>query len=269
MMDGVFVRYALPSGSGVGVIEDKTIKALAHDSMNDCIVDGFSTSNVKYSIPLQGTRLLHPVVPSKIICLGLNYPGHVKEMGSMKTIKPMIFFKPPSALIGHEAQVILPHDSLSREVNNEVEFAVVIGDTARNVKADDALEHVAGYTIMQDITARDVQAAAKKRGEQWEVAKAFDTFAPLGPWIVPRAMIDDPHSLRISLRVNGELRQDSNTSRMIYKLPEVIEYLSSVMTLFPGDVISTGTPSGVGLIGKGDVLEAEIEGIGILRNTVN
>ncbi|MBM3309009.1 MAG: fumarylacetoacetate hydrolase family protein, partial [Candidatus Altiarchaeales archaeon] len=150
----------------------------------------------------------------------------------------------------------------------EVELAVIIGRQARNVPKEKAYDFVLGYTICQDITARDIQLQLRQKNEQWDIAKAFDTFAPLGPWVATTSGIKNPHSLRISLKVNGKFRQDSNTKYMIFKIPEVIEYLSSVMTLLPGDVISTGTPKGVDLIKEGDLLQAEIEKIGVLENKV-
>jgi len=252
---------------GVGRVAGDFIEATAARSMGEYIGGGFS-ADVKFRAKLSKSHLLPPTTPSKIICLGWNYLDHIEELGASKPEKPMIFFKPPSALVGHGADVVLPDPALTGEVNNEVELAVVVGKTAKNVVASQAMEYVGGYTIIQDITARDIQRVCMDRSDQWEIAKSFDTFAPLGPWIVPAGEIPDPHVLGIKLTVNGKVRQDSNTSNMLFKVPEIVEYLSSVMTLLPGDVVATGTPAGVYLIKSGDVLEAEIEGIGVLRNTV-
>jgi len=263
-----FVRFACEGVSGVGRIKGELIEALPFDSMRECIKAGFKSEEVKFTVELSKARFLPPVIPSKIICLGWNYAEHVEELKNKIPNEPMIFYKPSSALVGHEAEIVLPPKKLSKEVNNEVELAVVVGKSARNVKAADAFKCVGGYTIMQDITARDVQRRLRAENMQWEVAKSFDTFAPLGPWIIPKKFIKNPQALDISLRVNGKVRQDSNTKHMIFKVPKIIEYLSSVMTLQPGDVISTGTPKGVDLIKAGDELEAEIQGIGVLKNTV-
>ncbi|MBP1911517.1 fumarylacetoacetate hydrolase family protein [Thermococcus stetteri] len=197
--------------------------------------------------------------PSKIIALAKNYAEHAKEMESDVPEKPVFFLKPPSALIGPGDPIILPR--MSRRVDHEVELAVIIGKRAKRVPAEKAMDHVMGYTIMLDITARDLQAEARKKGLPWTIAKGFDTFAPVGPRIVDRRelKIDD---LEIGLKVNGELRQLGRTSQMVFKVPELIEYISSVMTLEPGDIIATGTPAGVGPLRHGDHVEAWIEGIG-------
>ena len=200
--------------------------------------------------------------PSKIICLGKNYAAHAREMKSEVPREPIIFLKPPSSLIGPNDKVILP--PMSREVHHEVELAVIIGKNGKNIPQDEAMEHVLGYTILLDITARDIQSAARERGLPWTVSKGFDTFAPVGPRIVAAVDID-PHNVEIGLKVNGEIRQRSNTSNMLFKIPQLIEYISSIMTLESGDIIATGTPEGVGKIEHGDVIEAWIEGIGILK----
>lgn len=197
--------------------------------------------------------------PSKIVALAKNYAEHAKEMESDVPEKPVFFLKPPSALIGPGDPIILPR--MSRRVDHEVELAVIIGKRAKRVPAEKAMDYVLGYTIMLDITARDLQWEAKKRGLPWTIAKGFDTFAPVGPRVVDRRelKIDD---LEIGLKVNSELRQLGRTSQMVFKVPELIEYISSVMTLEPGDIIATGTPAGVGPLRHGDHVEAWIEGIG-------
>lgn len=262
-----YVRFAHDGGVCAGRLAGDVVEALPYPSVRECIEAGFG-GEVKYTMPFARARLLAPLIPGKIICLGWNYLDHIKELENKVPKEPMIFFKPPGSVVGPGEDVILPDPALSREVNNEVELAVVVGATAKNVPAEKAFDYVGGYTIIQDITARDIQRRLRKAGMQWEIAKSFDTFAPLGPWIVPAKDIHDPHSLRISLRVNGKIRQDGNTRDMVFKVPQIIEYLSRVMTLHPGDVIATGTPAGVDLIKPGDTLSAEIEGIGVLENTV-
>ncbi|WP_456396526.1 fumarylacetoacetate hydrolase family protein, partial [Thermococcus sp.] len=176
--------------------------------------------------------------PSKIVCLGRNYAEHAKELGHDVPKEPVIFLKPPSSLIGPNEAIILPRKS--REVHHEVELAVIIGKRGRRIPREKALDYILGYTIMLDITARDLQAEAREKGLPWTIAKGFDTFAPVGPRVVDRRElnIDD---LEIGLRVNGQLRQLGRTSEMVFKVPELIEYISSVMTLEPGDIIATGT----------------------------
>lgn len=217
-------------------------------------------------IPLSKVKLLAPVAPSKIVCLGWNYLEHAREMKHELPDKPRVFLKPPSAVIGPGDKIVLPKQS--RNVHHEIELAIVVGRRAKTVKKKDALKYIKGYTVMQDITARDLQWQAKEQGAPWSIAKGFDTFAPLGPLIVPKKYVKDPHNLDLELRVNDKVRQESNTRFMYFKVPEVIEYVSGIMTLEPDDVIATGTPEGVGPIKSGDKLEAEIEKIGVLRNTV-
>jgi len=197
--------------------------------------------------------------PSKIVALAKNYAEHAKEMESDVPERPVFFLKPPSALIGPGEPIVLPR--MSRRVDHEVELAVIIGKRARRVPAEKAMDYVMGYTILLDITARDLQAEARKKGLPWTVAKGFDTFAPVGPRVVDRRElnIDD---LEIGLKVNGQVRQLGRTSEMVFKVPELIEYISSIMTLEPGDIIATGTPAGIGPLRHGDKIEAWIEGIG-------
>jgi len=214
-------------------------------------------------LPFNGESMR--VYPSKIVCLGRNYAGHAVEMRSEVPESPIIFLKPPSALIGPGEEIVIPEKS--REVHHEVELAFLISKKAKNVKVERAMEHVLGYTILLDITARDLQREAKKKGLPWSVAKGFDTFAPIGPRIESPDSIE-PDALEIGLKVNGEVRQRGNTRDMIFKIPEIISYISSIMTLEPGDIIATGTPEGVGKIEPGDVVEAWIEGIGTLRERV-
>jgi len=219
-----------------------------------------------------GVKLLAPIPdPPKIICLGLNYRDHAIESGATIPKEPILFSKYATALIGHEEAIVLP--PVSREVDYEAELVIVVGKRGRNIRSSEAMSHVAGYTIGHDVSARDWQL--KKEGKQWMVGKTFDTFAPTGPVIVTSDEMSDPHHLPIRLRLNGQTMQDSNTGQMIFDVPSVLAYLSQVFTLEPGDLIFTGTPPGVGFARKppvflkaGDVVEVEIEGIGVLRNPV-
>lgn len=220
--------------------------------------------------PLEGVALNAPVTkPGKILAVGLNYAAHAAEQKKEAPSSPLIFSKCVTALIGPEDSIILPR--ITEKPDYEAELAVVIGREAKDVKARDAYDYVAGYTIMNDVTARDLQRSES----QWARAKGLDTFAPCGPWLVTTEEIPDPHTLDIRLLMNGEVRQDSNTSDLIFKVPQLIEFISQDLTLRPGDIISTGTPSGVGVhrnppafLREGDVIEIFIERIGTLRSGV-
>jgi 2-keto-4-pentenoate hydratase/2-oxohepta-3-ene-1,7-dioic acid hydratase in catechol pathway len=212
-------------------------------------------------VPLtDAVRLLAPVIPrSKIVAVGRNYAAHAAEMGNEVPVSPVLFFKPNTSVIGPDDLIVLP--SWSDEVHHEAELAVVIGKVTRNVSPEQALERVFGFTAANDVTARDVQRAEP----QWARAKGFDTSCPIGPWIVTDLDTDD---LGIRARVNGETRQDARTSALIFDIPFLVSYISEAFTLLPGDVILTGTPAGVGPIVDRDVVEVEIEDIGVLRNPV-
>ncbi len=197
--------------------------------------------------------------PTKIIAAGLNYKDHAAEIGMPLPEEPLIFFKPPSSVIGNNETIVLP--SSSSHVEFEGELAVVIGKKAKDISADEASDYIAGYTCANDITARDLQ----KKDGQWSRAKGFDTFTPLGPDIVSGI---DPTNLNITLKQNGEIKQQSNTKQMVFNVFEVVSFISKIMTLLPGDIILTGTPPGVAPIHNGDTLQVEIEGIGILTNSV-
>lgn len=218
-----------------------------------------SMDNVSYNIDTLDT--LPPVIPSKIVCIGLNYRDHAKELHMDIPEEPLLFMKPGSAIIGHKEQIVYP--SISQRVDYEAELAVVIGEQCRNVHAENAENFILGYTCFNDVTARDLQ----QKDGQWTRAKSFDTFAPIGPFIV-EASDFDPGDAGIYCRINGLTRQDSRTSNLIFEVSFLIEFISSVMTLEKGDVIATGTPPGVGFLDKGDVVEVEIEGVGILENEV-
>lgn len=208
---------------------------------------------------LAEVRLLAPVVPSKIVAIGLIYRDHAREMGTEVPEEPLIFLKAPSALNDPGGDVVYP--PASRRVDYEAELAVVIGKKAKNVAARDARSVILGYTCINDVTARDLQA----RDVQYARAKGFDTFAPLGPWIETDL---DPSALQVRCFLNGQVKQDSNTREMAASVFRLVEHVSGVMTLFPGDVIATGTPPGVGPVAAGDVMTVEIEGIGSLTNRV-
>jgi 2-keto-4-pentenoate hydratase/2-oxohepta-3-ene-1,7-dioic acid hydratase in catechol pathway len=222
--------------------------------------------------PAASAKLLAPVLdPRKIVCLGLNYRDHAAESGAPLPKEPILFSKYATALIGPGANIVLP--PVSKEVDYEAELVIVVGKCGRSLSADAAPAYVAGYTVGHDVSARDWQL--RKDGKQWMVGKTFDTFAPTGPLLVTPEEVPNPHQLRIRLRLNGRTMQDSNTSQMIFGVGAMLAYLSQVFTLEPGDLIFTGTPPGVGFVRKppvflqpGDVVEVEIEGLGVLRNPV-
>ena len=221
-------------------------------------------------IAMEKVRLLAPVPnPPRIFGIGVNYAEHAAESGTRMRDVPTVFLVLSSAVVGPGAEVVLPPNSAA--VDYEAELAVVIGKAGHRIAANEWEEHVFGYTIMNDVSARDVQRATS----QWSLAKSFPTFAPMGPWVVTKDEIADPHRLGISLTIGGERLQDANTSQMIYKIPALIEYLSGIVPLEVGDVISTGTPAGVGMgrtpqrwLKAGDEMIIAIEGIGELRNPV-
>jgi 2-keto-4-pentenoate hydratase/2-oxohepta-3-ene-1,7-dioic acid hydratase in catechol pathway len=210
-------------------------------------------------IPIEKVSILSPVQPGKIICMARNYIDHARERDVEIPETPMIFLKPPSAVIPAGTDIILPPQS--EHVDHEAELAVVIGKTGRWLDSETIKDHIMGYTIANDVTARDLQ----KNDGQWTRAKGFDTFCPMGPWIETEL---EPSDVLITCRVNGELRQMASTKEMIFSIQQIVAYISSVMTLNPGDVILTGTPAGVGVLEAGDDVEIEIEGIGVLRNSV-
>lgn len=210
-------------------------------------------------LPLEGANLLAPVEPSKVICVGLNYALHIKEMNHTLPEDPVIFMKAPTCVIGPEAEIIYP--KISRRVDYEAELAVVIGSTIKGVSEVEAAKAIFGYTCANDVTARDLQ----KKDGQWTRGKSFDTFCPIGPWVVTDL---DPSQLDIQLLLNGEVKQSSNTRNFITSVPKLVSFISQVMTLIPGDVVLTGTPEGVGPMQSGDEVIVKIQAIGELRNTL-
>jgi len=206
----------------------------------------------------------HPI--GKILCIGRNYAEHIKELGNETPTAPVIFSKPATAVIHDGEEIIIP--AYSQDCHHEAELAVLIGKSAKAVAVDQAIDCIAGYGIAIDLTLRDVQAQLKAKGLPWDIAKGFDTACPLSTF-APAADVADPQQLRIRLTVNGELRQDGETSLMITPVAELISYLSGIFTLEPGDIILTGTPAGVSAIKSGDQLEAELVGLARIRNTVH
>ena len=211
-------------------------------------------------VPFDDAALLSPSIPTKVVAIGRNYAAHAAERQAEVPDEPLIFIKPSTSVIGHAASVRIPPHS--EQLEHEAELGIVIGKVTKNVAVEDAGQHVLGYTIGQDITARDLQ----RRDGQWTRAKGFDTFCPLGPAI--ETEFDPLEGQGIYCRVNGELRQDGLLSDMVFGPAELVAYISGVMTLLPGDVILTGTPEGIGPLAEGDLLETEIDGLGILRNPV-
>ncbi|MDJ0954734.1 MAG: fumarylacetoacetate hydrolase family protein [Acidimicrobiia bacterium] len=211
-------------------------------------------------VPWEQLRLLAPVIPTKVVAVGRNYVDHAEEFDNEVPEEPIIFLKPPTSVIGPLQAIRVPAES--EEIHHEAELAVVVGKVARDVRIEDAGSYILGYTAANDVTARDLQRA----DGQWTRAKGFDTFCPLGPAI--DTDLDPLEGLQVTCRVNGELRQSGSTADMVFGVSELLSYVSHVMTLLPGDVILTGTPAGVGPISSGDKVEVEIEGIGVLMNTV-
>ena len=242
----------------------KIVRFVYKDRIYDGILEGgYVTADMslpaKGKVAVRDVRLLPPVNPSKIILVGLNYADHAEELGMERPLNPIIFLKPTTALIGPEDAIIYPEASC--RVDYEAELAVVIKSIARKVKRSDAAEHILGYTCLNDVTARDIQ----KSDGQWTRAKSFDTFSPIGPWVETDL---DPSDLKITASLNGEMKQSSRTSKFIFDIPYLIEFISGVMTLLPGDVISTGTTAGIGPMLPGDEITIDIEGIGKLTNHV-
>lgn len=211
-------------------------------------------------VPWPSVSLLAPVIPTKVMCVGKNYEDHASEMGGDVPEAPLIFMKPATSVVGPNANVV--HPPQSHEVHHEAELAVVISKPARNIKAEDASQYIFGYTAGNDVTARDLQ----RTDGQWTRAKGFDTFCPLGPAI--ETELDPLERLAVICRVNGDVRQAGFTSDMVFGVAEIMEYVTAFTTLLPGDVIMTGTPSGVGKVEPGDLMEIEVDGIGTLVNRV-
>jgi 2-keto-4-pentenoate hydratase/2-oxohepta-3-ene-1,7-dioic acid hydratase in catechol pathway len=247
-------RFLHAGSPAVGVADgDRIVRYSGSDVLNP----GSATSD---SIALADAELLAPVAPSKIVAVGRNYAEHAKELGNEAPSEPIIFLKPPTAVLAPNGTIVRP--AQSQRVDFEGELAMVIGKTARNIQRADWRSVVLGFTCANDVTARDLQ----KKDVQFTRGKSFDTFCPLGPCIETDL---DPAALSLRTRVNGETKQDGNTRDMVFDCAFVIEFITSIMTLLPGDVVLTGTPAGVGPLVAGDRVEVEIEGIGVLGNSVS
>lgn len=246
-------RFSHQDAIRYGIVDEKDLVVLAGDPM----FAGFETTGER--VPLGDVTLLAPVIPrSKVVAIARNYRDHAAELGNEVPPEPMLFLKPNTSVVGPGDAIVLPPQS--ERVDFEGELAAVIGRITKNVSAERALEHVFGYTIANDVTARDLQ----RSDGQWSRAKGFDTFCPLGPAI--ETDFDPEGDAVVTTRVNGEVRQEGPISDMIHSVADIIAYASAAFTLLPGDVILTGTPAGVGPFVAGDVVEVEITGLGILRN---
>ena len=256
------VRFSAPAELGVGadplfgILNDQdSILVLRGDPIYSGIVPQDKT------LKLGDVKLLAPVIPrSKVVCIGKNYADHAAEMGSVVPTEPIIFIKPNTSVIGPDETIVWP--KMSERVDHEVELAIVIGRICKEVPAAKANDVIHGYTIANDVTARDLQ----KKDGQWSRAKGFDTFCPLGPWIETEFI---PKDQKITATLNGEVKQSSVLSEMIFKIPQIIEFVTNVMTLLPGDVILTGTPAGIGPMPAGASITVAIEGLGTLTNKVS
>jgi 2-keto-4-pentenoate hydratase/2-oxohepta-3-ene-1,7-dioic acid hydratase in catechol pathway len=262
-----------PIRPGILFEDTKTILDLSPSGFNDTldvISRRFAATVAAEKIPLSEVRLCAPIAnPPRIFAIGLNYRDHAKESGMEIPTTPVVFFKLPTAIIGPGEHIVLPKNSTQPDY--EAEFAFVIGKGGYRIAAADWPDHVYGYTIVNDVSARDVQFSST----QWSMSKCFPTFCPLGPAIVTADEITDPHALDISLSIDGEVLQHSNTRELVFKIPALIEYLSSITPLLPGDIVSTGTPPGVGLgrnpkrwLKPGETVTITIEGLGSLTNPV-
>jgi 2-keto-4-pentenoate hydratase/2-oxohepta-3-ene-1,7-dioic acid hydratase in catechol pathway len=247
------VRFRHEGRDRYGALENDRI------TMLEGTIEALTPAKGAAAIALKDVRLLAPTAPSKIVAIGLNYADHAAEGNRELPKEPMLFIKPSTAVIGPRDEIVYPPQT--GNLHHEGELAIVIGKTARNVSQAEARGYVLGYTCANDVTARDLQ----RRDVQFTRCKGFDTFAPLGPWIVTDLY---PSDLALETRVNGEVRQKSRTSQLIFNCDYLVSFISQVMTLLPGDVISTGTPAGVGPMKVGDVVEVEIERIGCLKNTI-
>jgi 2-keto-4-pentenoate hydratase/2-oxohepta-3-ene-1,7-dioic acid hydratase in catechol pathway len=251
------VRFIADQKIHYGILEKEQVKVVQEPGTDWC---GFPLTETGSVYELEAVKLLAPCLPSKVICLGLNYRRHAEEMKQELPKKPIIFMKPSTSVIGPGEAVIYPDQS--KRVDYEAELGVVIGRRAYRVKREKALDYVFGYTCANDVTARDKQPAQG----QWTYAKGFDTFCPLGPVI--ETAVTDPENLTLKGYLNGKLVQDTSTADHVFSVVEIIEFISGCMTLLPGDVIITGTPAGVGPLEPGDLFVVDIEGIGKLKNTV-
>lgn len=247
------VRAEINGESFYAILDGSTVKRLLHEPYS-----GIVPSGEEYE--LASVRLLPPAEPSKIVCIGKNYKAHADEMGEGQPPEPVLFIKPNTCIIGNGDSVVYP--AISRRVDFEGELGVVIGKRASHVQKGHSAEYIFGYTCLNDVTARDIQKSPTQ-GTQWTRGKGFDTFCPIGPHVETEL---DPYHANISTRLNGETKQSSNTSLMTHDVDSLICFITEGMTLLPGDIIATGTPEGIGSMQRGDTVEVEIEGIGVLSN---
>ena len=245
-------RFNLNGEIRFGSINQDQVSLFAGNPLDSMALSGQTVS-------LNQLQLLAPVTPSKVICIGMNYAAHAAEISQDVPDEPLMFFKPISSIIGPSESIVLPEQS--DQVELEVELAIVIGKKAKHISKAEVKDHIFGYTIGNDVTARDIQFSDL----QWARAKGFDTFCPLGPWIETEF---DPSGKKLESRVHGELRQQAITRDMIFDVETIVSFVSENLTLLPGDVILTGSPAGISRISHGDEVECEIEGIGVLRNLV-
>ncbi len=251
-------RFAGDDDPQFGVVGDEDGVPTIAVLKGDPLYAGFELTGQK--IPLEDVRLLAPVIPrSKVVCVGKNYVAHAAEMGGEVPEEPLVFLKPNTSVIGPGEPIFYP--AQSENVHFEGELAVVIGRICKDVPVDDAAKVVFGYTVANDVTARDLQA----KDGQWARAKGFDTFCPIGPWIETNL---DPADVRVVTRLDGDVKQDGRTKDMAFSVADIIAYVSSFMTLLPGDLVLTGTPEGVGPMQVGDTVSITIDGIGTLANQV-
>ncbi len=276
IMNNSLESYAVVNGDMLATREEitKQLNTNLPESIEEFLssnwIETVKDNHVSISEPIDAYKLLPPLPnPSKIICLGYNYLDHAKEQGATPPDEPVIFMKPRTALIGTGDGIVCP--KFVTQLDYEGELAFVVGEKCKNVKEEEAMEHVMGYMVFNDVSARDIQF----KESQWTRSKSFDTFAPCGPWLTTKDEIADPHNLRIITKVNGEVRQDSSTKNMALKIDRIVASLSKVMTLEKGDIIATGTPSGVAVfmtnpkfLQHGDTVEIEIENLGRIKNHV-
>jgi 2,4-didehydro-3-deoxy-L-rhamnonate hydrolase len=260
-----FCTYREADGTRLGSVEDGAVQPLAGRDVRDALTG--LPAPVGAPVPLGDVELVAPLVPGKLIGVGLNYRDHAAETGAELPREPLLFAKLTTALTGPGGEIVRP--AYTDELDYEGELALVIGARARGVPPADALGHVFGYAVMNDVTARDRQRAEP----QWVRAKGGDTFAPFGPWVTTTDEVADPQALAIRTTVNGELRQDGTTADMVFPVAELVAWCSASFTLEPGDVITTGTPAGVGVargafLGPGDRVRVQIAGLGAIENTV-
>jgi len=254
------VRFAIDGKARYGILDGKAIRGLQRSPFAGFQSNGFQPRFDGNRYELDNVKLLAPCIPSKIVCLGVNYRSHAVETGLPIPPVPLIFLKPPTAVIGPEDKIVLPRLE-KRRVDYEAELGVVIGRRTKEMPKERAKECVLGYTCFNDVSER----YAQKSDGQWTRCKGYDTFAPIGPWIETEV---DPDNLQVESHLNGEVRQSARTSDLIFGIADIISFISGIMTLRPGDVIATGTPSGIGKMNPGDVVEIKIEKIGTLKNYV-